>query len=66
MSKKIYIYSDEWFESTMLCNPFISLDHKIEDLYPNYYSVCYDCRLLLTEEQKVKLIVLRKYMKQKT
>lgn len=37
MPKKIYIYSDEWFESTMLCNPFISLDHKLEDLYPNYW-----------------------------
>lgn len=60
MSKKIYIYNDEWFESTMLCNPFMSLDHKLEDLYPNYYSVCYDCRLILTEETESQIDSFKK------
>ena len=60
MSKKIYIYNDEWFESTMLCNPFMSLDHKLEDLYPNYYSVYYDCRLLLTEETESQIDSFKK------
>ena len=34
--KSIYIYNDEWFDSTMLSNPHNTLDHKLDDYYPKY------------------------------
>lgn len=52
--KSIYIYNDEWFDSTALENPLITLDHKLEDLYPKYYEVNYDVRLLATEENEIE------------
>ena len=54
MNKKcIYIYNDEWFDSTMLSNPHNTLDHKLNDYYPKYYEVNYDVRLLATEEDEI-------------
>ena len=55
MNKKcIYIYNDEWFDSTCLSNPLITLDHKLDDYYPEYYEVNYDVRLLATEENEIE------------
>ena len=55
MNKKcIYIYNDEWFDSTMLSNPHNTLDHKLDDYYPEYYEVNYDVRLLATEENEIE------------
>lgn len=51
--KSIYICNDEWFDSTALSNPLNTLDHKLEDLYPEYYNVNYDVRLLATEENEI-------------
>ena len=51
--KSIYIYNDEWFDSTCLSNPLITLDHKLDDYYPEYYEVNYDVRLLATEENEI-------------
>lgn len=51
--KSIYIYNDEWFDSTMLSNPHNTLDHKLDDYYPEYYEVNYDVRLLATEEDEM-------------
>ncbi len=50
--KSIYIYKDEWFDSTMLSNPHNTLDHKLNDFYHKYYEVNYDVRLLATEENE--------------
>lgn len=52
--KSIYIYKDEWFESTMLCNPLSTDDHKLDVFYPEYYEVNYDVRLLATEENEIE------------
>lgn len=52
--KSIYIYNDEWFDSTCLSNPLITLDHKLDDYYPEYYEVNYDVRLLATEENEIE------------
>lgn len=55
MNKKcIYIYNDEWFDSTMLSNPHNTLDHKLDDFYPEYYELNYDVRLLTTEENEIE------------
>ena len=51
--KSIYIYNDEWFDSTCLSNPLNTLDHKLDDYYPEYYEVNYDVRLLATEEDEI-------------
>lgn len=51
--KSIYIYNDEWFDQTALSNPRITLDHKLDDYYPEYYEVNYDVRLLATEEDEI-------------
>ena len=53
-NKCIYIYNDEWFDSTMLSNPHNTLDHKLDDYYPKYYEVNYDVRLLATEENEIE------------
>jgi len=52
--KSIYIYNDEWFESTALENPLITDDHKLDNCYPKYYEVNYDVRLLATEENEIE------------
>ena len=51
--KSIYIYNDEWFDSTCLSNPLNTLDHKLDDYYSEYYEVNYDVRLLATEEDEI-------------
>ena len=51
--KSIYIYNDDWFDQTALSNPRITLDHKLDDYYPEYYEVNYDVRLLATEEDEI-------------
>ena len=33
-NKCIYIYNDEWFDSTALENPLITDDHKLDNCYP--------------------------------
>ena len=38
-NKCIYIYNDEWFDSTCLSNPLNTLDHKLDDYYPEYYEI---------------------------
>ena len=52
--KSIYIYNDDWFDQTALSNPLITLDHKLDDYYPEYYEVNYDARLLATEENEIE------------
>ena len=44
----VFITAMEWFESTSLKNPIICLDHKLEQVFPDYYSVNYDTKLLAT------------------
>lgn len=51
--KSIYIYNDKFFDHTMLSNPHNTLDHKLNDCYPEYYEVNYDVRLLATEENEI-------------
>lgn len=53
-NKSIYIYKDEWFDSTALENPLITDDHKLDSFYPEYYELNYDVRLLATEENKIE------------
>lgn len=45
----IFITEREWFESTSLRNPILSVDHKLEQFYPNFYRVSYDVKLLATK-----------------
>lgn len=52
-SKAIFITAKEWFESTSLRNPITSMDHKLEQLFPDCYSVNYDTKLLATKEAKL-------------
>lgn len=52
--KSIYIYKDEWFDSTALSNPLNTLDHKLKKIYRKYYNVRYDVRLLATEENEIE------------
>ena len=52
--KSIYIYNDEWFDSTALENPLITDDNKLDDYYPEYYEVNYDVRLLAVEENEIE------------
>lgn len=47
--KHVFITSNEWFESTVLSNPIETLDTKLEKVYPDYFSVDYDLRLLATD-----------------
>lgn len=42
----IFITAMEWFESTSLRNPISTLDHKLEQYFPDRYSVDYDTKLL--------------------
>lgn len=50
MSKKyVFITDKAWFETTTLSNPIVSLDEKLERIYPEYYSVDYDLRILATD-----------------
>lgn len=55
-SNTIFITAKEWFESTSLKNPITSMDHKLEQIFPDCYSVDYDTKLLATkvatEEEK--------------
>ena len=45
----VFITKKEWFESTSLRNPIYSNDHKLELLFPNFYSASYDTKLLATK-----------------
>ncbi len=49
MKKYVYISSQQWFESSSLKNPIISFDHKLEQIYPEYYNLNYDLKLLVTK-----------------
>lgn len=48
-SNPIFITAKEWFESTSLKNPIISMDHKLEQFSPDCYTVSYDTKLLATK-----------------
>ena len=45
----IYITSKEWFEETPLKNPVLSLDHNLEQIYPQFYNIEYDLKILATK-----------------
>ena len=45
----IYITSKEWFEETPLKNPILSLDHNLEQIYPQFYNIEYDLKILATK-----------------
>ena len=45
----IYITSKEWFEETPLKNPVLSLDHSLEQIYPQFYNTEYDLKILATK-----------------
>lgn len=45
----VFITTKEFFESTSLRNPICSMDHKLELIFPNFYSVSYDTKLLATK-----------------
>lgn len=47
-NRKIYITNKEWFESGSLRNPIVSLDHNLEKLFPDFYCLDYDTKLLVT------------------
>lgn len=50
MKKKyVYITAEERFEDFPRRNPIRFLDHKLEHIYPEFYVVDYDLRLLATE-----------------
>lgn len=44
----IFITAKSWFESTSLRNPIPSMDYKLEQYFPDLYSVHYDTKLLAT------------------
>ena len=44
-----YITNNDWFESGSLKNPITVLDHKLEKVYPEFYSLDYDLKLLATK-----------------
>ena len=48
-SNPIFITATEWFESTSLRNPIPSIDHKLEQYFPDCYNVSYDTKLLATK-----------------
>ena len=48
-NKYIYITSSEWFETGTLKNPIVFLDQKIQNTYPELYSLVYDVKLLVTK-----------------
>ena len=48
-SRSVFITATEWFESTSLRNPIICMDHKLEQVFPVYYTVNYDTKLLATK-----------------
>lgn len=48
-SNTIFITAKEWFESTSLKNPITSMDRKLEQFFPDCYSVDYDTKLLATK-----------------
>ena len=45
----IFITAEEWFENSSLRNPVNSLDHKLEGIFPDFYCVQYDTKLLATK-----------------
>lgn len=50
VSKKyVYITDKEWFESCGFANPIEFPDHKLEELYPQFYKGDYDLRLLVSD-----------------
>lgn len=50
MSKQyIFIYDNEWFDSTSLKNPIPTLDHKLEAYFPEFYETHYELRILAAE-----------------
>lgn len=45
----VFITSEQWFDSVSQKNPINTLDHKLRDFYPEFYSVNYDLRLLVSK-----------------
>ena len=54
-SKSIFITAKEWFEGSSLRNPVAGTDHKLEQIFPDFYCVSYDTKLLATKEEKQSL-----------
>jgi len=45
-NKWIYLINEEWFESgTLTQNPISLPDHKMQEIYPDWYQMRYDLRL---------------------
>ena len=49
MNKYIYVSNAEFFEKSALKQPINTLDHKLEECYPEFYSLHYDLRLLINK-----------------
>ena len=45
----VYITSSEWFENSSLKNPICLLDHNLEHIYPEFYHINYDLKILATK-----------------
>lgn len=66
-NKYIFITAKEWFESTSLRNPILVMDHKLEQYFPDLYSVHYDTKLLTTKlpsKQEAQFILDNDYREQ--
>lgn len=48
-SGSIYIADKTWFECTALKNPLSVPDHNLAEVYPQFYSVDYDTKILATK-----------------
>ena len=48
--RNIYLTDKSWFENGAHKNPVSVLDHKLESLYPECYSLNYDLKLLVSKE----------------
>ena len=45
----MYITSKEWFESSSLRNPLCVLDENIKSIYPEFFELNYDLKILVTK-----------------
>lgn len=45
----VFITSEQWFDRLSLKNPIETLDHKLQEFYPEFYNVNYDLRLLISK-----------------
>lgn len=50
MRKSLYLTDRSWFEAGAHKDPVNVLDHKLESIYPEFYSLNYDLKLLVSKE----------------